>query len=108
MNKNILAMTAAAAIALLAPTGAAFASQLVYHPVSPVFGGNPFNGDPLLSQAQAQGNGLKSGSQGPDLSGLTNALGNIGAGSSPVVVIGGSGSGSTNPAPGTNARKILP
>ena len=67
----------------------ALASELVYHPVNPTFGGNPLNGAPLLSQAQAQGEGVKSGSQGPDLSGLNNALSNLGG----AIVIGGNGSG---------------
>lgn len=67
-----------------------FASSLVYHAVNPTFGGNPLNGTPLLSQAQAQGEGVKSGPQGPDLSGLNNALGNLGSG---AVIVGGSGTG---------------
>jgi curli production assembly/transport component CsgF len=57
----------------------AFASELVYHPVNPTFGGNPLNGSFLLSTAQAQGQGTKSGAQSPDLSGLTNALSNLGS-----------------------------
>ncbi len=72
----------------------AFATEQVYHPVSPVFGGNPLNGSFLLSTAQGQGNGVKSGNQGPDLSGLTSALGGAGAGSgssTPIVIIGGNG-----------------
>jgi curli production assembly/transport component CsgF len=73
----------------------AFASEMVYHPVSPTFGGNPLNGSFLLSTAQAQGEGVKSGPQGPDLSGLNNALGNLGSG---AVVIGGAGNNGT----GTN------
>jgi curli production assembly/transport component CsgF len=71
----------------------AFASELVYHPVNPTFGGNPLNGAPLLSQAQAQGEGVKSGSQGPDLSGLDKALGNLGSG---AVIVGGSNGGGGN------------
>lgn len=54
----------------------ALATEQVYHPISPTFGGNPLNGPFLLSTAQAQGEGTKSGNQGPDLSGLTNALQN--------------------------------
>jgi curli production assembly/transport component CsgF len=72
----------------------AFASEMVYHPVIPAFGGNPLNGAALLSAAQAQGEGVKSGSQGPDLSGLNNALNNLGSG--PAIIVGGSGSGGTN------------
>jgi curli production assembly/transport component CsgF len=63
---------------------------LVYHPVNPTFGGNPLNGSFLLSTAQAQGQGVKSGQQSPDLSGLDNALSNLGtsggSGSSVIVV----------------------
>lgn len=71
----------------------ALASQMVYHPVNPTFGGNPLNGSSLLSTAQAQGEGVKSGAQGPDLSGLTDALkSNIGAGSGNGS--GGNGGGS--------------
>src|SRR6201996_8369161 len=68
------------------------ASEMVSHPVNPTFGGNPLNGSFLLSTAQAQGEGVKSGSQGPDLSGLSSALSNLGTG---AVVIGGTGSNST-------------
>ena len=61
----------------------AFATEQIYHPVSPAFGGNALNGPFLLSTAQAQGTGTKSGSKGPDLSGLTNALSGIGSGTPP-------------------------
>jgi curli production assembly/transport component CsgF len=67
----------------------ASASEMVYHPVNPTFGGNPLNGSTLLSTAQAQGTGTKSGAQAPDLSGLNSALSNLGSG---AVVIGGNGS----------------
>jgi curli production assembly/transport component CsgF len=56
-----------------------FASSLVYTPTNPTFGGNPLNGTFLLSQAQTQGAGAKSGNS-PDLSGLTNALSGLGSG----------------------------
>jgi curli production assembly/transport component CsgF len=59
-------------------SASAFASELVYHPISPTFGGNPLNGSFLLSTAQGQGEGTKSGNQGPDLSGLDAALSNLG------------------------------
>jgi curli production assembly/transport component CsgF len=117
MNKKILTVMTAAAMGILGSATAAFASQLVYHPADPTFGGNPLNGSYLLSQAQAQGNGVNSGSQGPDLSGLTNALSGIGSGTSPIVVIGGSGStgtgtGSTGTGTGTttttNAKQMMP
>jgi curli production assembly/transport component CsgF len=61
-------------VALLSP---ALATEMVYHPVSPTFGGNPDNGAFLLSTAQAQGEGVNSGNQGPNLSGLTAALNNM-------------------------------
>jgi curli production assembly/transport component CsgF len=83
-----------AACALLGLSAApAVASEMVYHPVNPTFGGNPLNGSFLLSTAQAQGEGVKSGSQGPDLSGLSSALSNLGSG---AVVIGGTGSTGTS------------
>lgn len=37
-------------------TGALFAQQLVYQPVNPSFGGNPLNGNWLLSSASLQDN----------------------------------------------------
>jgi len=71
---------------------ASLATEQVYRPVSPTFGGNPLNGNFLLSTAQAQGAGVKSGNQGPDLSGLTNALSGVGSNAqTPIVVIGGNG-----------------
>jgi curli production assembly/transport component CsgF len=89
MRKFYWAISTIIALAANAPA-AALASEMVYHPVNPTFGGNPLNGSALLSQAQAQGEGVKSGSQGPDLSGLNNALSNLGSG---AVIIGGSASG---------------
>lgn len=87
-----------AAIGLAAVTAVpALAGQLVYQPTNPTFGGNPLNGSFLLSTAQTQGDGVKSGQQQtPDLSGLNNALGNLGninqgtgsSGTSPIIVIG--------------------
>ncbi|AYG70257.1 curli assembly protein CsgF (plasmid) [Rhizobium sp. CCGE531] len=83
----------------------ALAGQLVYQPTNPTFGGNPLNGSFLLSTAQTQGDGVKSGQQQtPDLSGLNNALGNLGnvnqgtgsTGTSPIIVIG-NGQVPTNP-----------
>src|SRR5260370_24839934 len=81
--------TGVAAVAATA-TASGVASELVYPPVTPTFGGNQLNGSALLSTAQAQGEGVKSGSQGPDLSGLNNALNNLGSG---VVIVPPSGSG---------------
>src|ERR1700742_1756144 len=91
--------TIAAIIAIgVTASAPAFASELVYHPVNPTFGGNPLNGSFLLSTAQAQGEGVKSGSQGPDLSGLSSALSNLGTG---AVVIGGTGSTGTTGSTGS-------
>lgn len=72
---------------------AGLAGEQVYRPTNPTFGGNALNGSFLLSTAQAQGKGVKSGQQSPDLSGLSQALSGIGSGASqaPVVVIGGNG-----------------
>ncbi|HVX78759.1 MAG TPA: curli assembly protein CsgF [Bradyrhizobium sp.] len=78
MNKWHRAITAIAAI-IMSTSAPVFASQLVYHPISPTFGGNPLNGSFLLSTAQAQGEGTKSGQQSPDLSGLDSALSNLGS-----------------------------
>jgi curli production assembly/transport component CsgF len=85
-------------IILLCAGSGAVASEIVYHPVNPTFGGNPLNGNPLLSQAQAQGQGVKSGSQSPDLSGLTSALSNLGS-SSPIIIANPTGSSTTNGIP---------
>jgi curli production assembly/transport component CsgF len=85
---------------IVSASAPALASELVYHPVNPTFGGNPLNGVPLLSQAQAQGEGVKSGSQGPDLSGLNNALSNLGSGS---IIIGGNTGGTGNSSNTNNA-----
>jgi curli production assembly/transport component CsgF len=78
----------------------ASASSLNYTPVSPTFGGNPLNGSFLLSTAQAQGRGVSSGQNSPDLSGLDAALSGLGSAgtANPIVVIGGSGTNvPTNP-----------
>jgi curli production assembly/transport component CsgF len=45
----------------------AFATEQVYHPVSPALGGNSSNGTFLLSTAQAQGEGVNSGNNGPTI-----------------------------------------
>ncbi len=41
-------------LSVLAFGTSAFASQLVYQPINPTFGGNPMNGSILMSKAQAQ------------------------------------------------------
>jgi curli production assembly/transport component CsgF len=95
-------MCLASVAGFLAP---AFASEQVYHPMSPALGGSPSNGTFLLSTAQAQGEGVKSGNQGPDLSGLTNALSGTGSGTGAT---GTTGSGSTGtPGGGTNQGGTL-
>ena len=87
-----LTISSAALVVGLLLSGSAFATEQIYRPVSPTFGGNALNGNFLLSTAQAQGNGTKSGQQSPDLSGLTNALSGIGnGGGQPVIIIGGQG-----------------
>ncbi len=88
MSKCLLLLSLAAFNLSISST---FASQLVYTPTNPTFGGNALNGSFLLSTAQGQGEGAKSGqSQQPDLSGLTSALSGLSSSSvaSPVVVIG--------------------
>jgi curli production assembly/transport component CsgF len=83
-------VSAACLIAGVLLSGSALATEQVYRPVSPTFGGNALNGGFLLSTAQAQGNGAKSGQQSPDLSGLNNALSGIGSGSqAPIIINGG-------------------
>ncbi len=44
------------ALAVGLSAGAARATELVYTPVNPAFGGNPLNGPVLLNNAQAQNN----------------------------------------------------
>src|ERR1700753_2075565 len=79
MRKRQWAIAAVTSISM-GTSAPAFASELVYHPISPTFGGNPLNGSFLLSTAQGQGEGTRSGPQGPDLSGLDAALSGIGKG----------------------------
>src|SRR5690348_17167148 len=87
-----LAISLAGLVAAILLSGSASATEQVYRPVSPTFGGNALNGNFLLSTAQAQGNGTKSGQQSPDLSGLNNALSGIGnGGGQPIIIIGGQG-----------------
>lgn len=47
-------LLAVAAAAIIAFPGTARATELVYVPVNPAFGGNPLNGSVLLGNAQAQ------------------------------------------------------
>ncbi|MEZ0171329.1 curli assembly protein CsgF [Microvirga sp. TS319] len=73
---------------VLASSGA-FASEMIYRPQNPNFGGNPLNGTLLMQQAQAQGKGAKGQEQQipeinfPDLGGVGNTP--------PIIIIGGSG-----------------
>ena len=90
MRKTFRLMCLASVFGFLTP---AFASEQIYRPVSPALGGNPNNGAFLLSTAQAQGAGVKSGNQGPDLSGLTNALSGTGSGTGAGTGTGGTGTG---------------
>ncbi len=71
--KSQVISAAAAAIVLVGMSAAANASELVYRPVNPSFGGDPLNGNWLLSQATSQTTG--GGSPGftidfPDFGGI--------------------------------------
>lgn len=64
-----------AATVAIASGGAGFASELVYRPINPSLGGDPLNGNWLLSQATAQGEGASSSGPGftidfPDFGGV--------------------------------------
>jgi curli production assembly/transport component CsgF len=76
MGKRVFGI--AAIIGLVGLVTPAFATEQVYHPINPVLGGNPNNGPGLLAAAQSQGEGARSGNQGPDLSGLDKALSGLG------------------------------
>ncbi len=89
MSKRYWTVVAIIAVGINA-SAPAFASELVYHPVNPTFGGNPLNGTFLLSTAQAQGEGTKSGAQSPDLSSIANAVSDLGKN------VGGSGTSGTS------------
>jgi hypothetical protein len=56
---NITALTVGI---IVAAAGSSYGSQLVYKPVNPTFGGDPQNGNWLLSQASAQGEAASSSS----------------------------------------------
>ena len=62
---NILKVATLGSLLFVAAAGAASASQLVYRATNPSFGGDPLNGNWLLSQASAQGEGA---SQSPGFS----------------------------------------
>jgi curli production assembly/transport component CsgF len=101
MSKRFRTIAAIIAIGITA-SAPALASEMVYHPVNPTFGGNPLNGSFLLSTAQAQGEGTKSGAQSPDLSSVANALNNLGTNA------GGSGTGGTNGSGGSGTVVVIP
>jgi curli production assembly/transport component CsgF len=85
MNRLFRILIIGAGLALA--SSCASASQLVYTPTNPTFGGNPLNGTFLLQQAQAQGAGTQSGQNSPNLSGLNNALSNLGSSlANPIVI----------------------
>ncbi|PSJ60810.1 curli assembly protein CsgF [Pseudaminobacter soli (ex Li et al. 2025)] len=84
--KSYRALLAFTAISLLGATALAPASELVYRPINPSFGGDPLNGNWLLSQATAQTKG--GGSPGftidfPDFGGIPQEPGD-GTGLPPV------------------------
>jgi|SRR5579884_22838 len=105
MKNALLVLGLLAILVGLAPT--ARANQLTYQFISPSFGGNPLNGAFLLNSAQAQGNGVNSGSS-PNLSGLSTALSGLGSslgtsGSSvatPIIIISPTTTGGTTVIPG--------
>jgi hypothetical protein len=69
MNKTGFRMAClAGTIGLLSP---AFATEQVYHPISPALGGASANGPFLLSTAQSQGEGANSANQNPTIN-ITN------------------------------------
>lgn len=72
MKSRIFAL-ALAGVAATGAAGTASSSELVYRPTNPTFGGDPLNGNWLLSQATAQSEG--GGSPGftidfPDFGGI--------------------------------------
>lgn len=84
-GKFVLGLSAVALTALM--VSAATASQLVYRPTDPAFGGDPNNGSWLLSQANAQ-----SADAGGSGSGFTIDFPNFGDVTQP-----GSGTGTNLP-----------
>ena len=81
-------------VGLLTP---ALATEQVYHPISPALGGSPANGTFLLSTAQAQGQGVNSGNQGPTI----NFPPGFGTTTTPGTGSSGSGSSGSNGNSGT-------
>ena len=62
-------------LAAMAATEVASASQLIYRPINPSFGGDPLNGNWLLAYGQGQ---VKGGSQGPGFTIDFPDFGNLG------------------------------
>ena len=94
-SKLILGLSAAALTALM--VSAATASQLIYRPVDPAFGGDPNNGSWLLSQANAQsadggGSGAGFTIDFPDFGDVTQPPDDTGTNLPPV-----NGTGGTTP-----------
>jgi curli production assembly/transport component CsgF len=89
------------AIGLLSPAlTPVLATEQVYHPISPALGGNPANGTLLLSTAQAQGEGVNSGNNGPTIN-----FPAINTGSGGTTGAGGSGaSGASGSTTNSNFR----
>jgi curli production assembly/transport component CsgF len=104
MDMGKIAFRAACVVGVVGLLTPAFATEQVYHPINPALGGNPNNGSFLLSTAQSQGEGAKSGNQGPDLSGLANALNGVGSAGSGG---GGGGTGGSG-ASGSGANTANP
>jgi curli production assembly/transport component CsgF len=72
------------------------ATEQVYHPISPTLGGNPSNGTFLLSTAQAQGEGVNSGNNGPTINFPAINTGGTGGNSGTGGSSGTSGSSGNN------------
>lgn len=91
-----VAYAAVAAFFLIAGTSTSEvqASDLVYQPVSPTFGGNPLNGNFLLNQAQIQNQFVDSGGGGGgggapaiNFPPIDIDLGNSGGAGAPIIVV---------------------
>ena len=78
--KHYLRLAALSAVICALSGGQAIASELVYTPVNPNFGGNPFNAAPLQSSAEAQKQFVNDGGGFalPDFSGLEDAIIDLG------------------------------
>ncbi|WIX33755.1 curli assembly protein CsgF [Salinicola sp. JS01] len=52
--RNLVPLSLALALGALSVTSPSSAGELIYRPINPSFGGDPFNGSYLLGKAQAQ------------------------------------------------------